>query len=211
GNTEVTIYDYGDKCIVFETRGLSVDNSADKELNELFDSNKDTKIGVVFYGSDGTLVQRNYNLCVAYDKQKKVIKEFTGGGDNNHFSNFLDACISRKREDLNADVREGHLSAGMSHLGNISYYLGEANKVSVEEAGKVLAGVKSLDDNGATLQRTVQHLVDNGVDLEKYPLSMGPLLKFDPKEEVFPESKDATALVTREYREGFVCPKADKV
>ena len=71
--------------------------------------------------------------------------------------------------------------------------------------------IKSLDDNAATLQRTVQHLVDNGVDLEKYPLSLGPLLKFDPEKEVFPASPAATALVTREYREGFVCPTADKV
>ena len=37
-NTEVSIFDYGDKCIVFETRGLSVDNSADEELNKLFQS-----------------------------------------------------------------------------------------------------------------------------------------------------------------------------
>ena len=207
----MTIYDYGDKCIVFETRGLSVDNSADHELNELFDSKKDNKIGVVFYGSEGCLVQRSYNLCVAFDKNKKVIKEFTGGGDDNHYANFLDACNSRKFEDLNADVREGHLSAGMSHLGNISYYLGEKNKVSVEEARKILADVKSLDDNSATLDRTIKHLTDNGVDLNKYPISMGPLLKFDPQKEVFPESKEATAMITREYRDEFVCPKADQV
>ncbi len=211
GNTEVTIYDYGDKCIVFETRGLSVDNSADDELNELFDSKKDNKIGVVFYGSEGYLVQRSYNLCVAFDKDKKAIKEFTGGGDDNHFANFIDACISRKPEDLNADVREGHLSAGMSHLGNISYYLGEGNKVSPEEAKKILADVKSLDDNAVTLDRTLRHLTDNGVDLAKYPISMGPLLKFDPKKEVFPESKEATAMISREYRDGFVCPKAEEV
>lgn len=211
GNTEVTIYDYGDKCIVFETRGLSVDNSADDELNKIFDSTKGNKIGVVFYGSDGYLVQRSYGLCVAYDKDMKVIKEFTGGGDHLHFGNFIDACISRKMEDLNADVREGHLSAGMSHLGNISYYLGEDNKVSVDEAKKVLAGVKSLDDNEATLKRTIQHLEDNGVDLKKYPISMGPVLKFDPKKEVFPDSPEATAMLTREYREGFVVPKAEDV
>ncbi len=211
GNTEVTIYDYGDKCIVFETRGLSVDNSADDELNEFFDSKKGNKIGVVFYGADGYLVQRSYNHCVAYDKDKKQIKEFTGGSDAYHFRNFLDACESRKFEDLNADVREGHLSAGMSHLGNISYYLGEKNKVSPAEAKKIVADVKSLDDNVATLERTVTHLTDNGVDLKKYPISMGPLLKFDPEKEVFPESKEATAMLTREYREGFVCPKADEV
>ena len=67
-NTEVSIYDYGDKCIVFETRGLSVDNSADEELNKLFQSSKGNKIGVIFYGSDGYLVQRTYTDCIAYDK-----------------------------------------------------------------------------------------------------------------------------------------------
>ena len=63
-------------------------------------------------------------------------------------------------EDLNADAREGHLSAGISHLGNISYYLGEKNKVSPNEAADALAGVKSLDDNNQTLERTLQHLRD---------------------------------------------------
>ena len=112
---------------------------------------------------------------------------------------------------MNAAIREGHLSAALAHLGNISYYLGENNRVSADEAEKALAGVKSLDDNGATLQRTLQHLKDNGTDLAKYPISLGPLLKFDPAKEVFPDSPQARAMVTREYREGFVCPAADKV
>ncbi|MCY2991890.1 MAG: Gfo/Idh/MocA family oxidoreductase [Planctomycetota bacterium] len=208
-NTEVSIFDYGDKCLVFETRGLSVENSADEELNKLFGSKSGGKVGVVFYGSGGYLVQKTYNQCTAFDKDFKVIKEFSGGGD--HYGNFIEVSLSRKREDQNADVREGHLSAALSHLGNISYYLGQKNKVSVEEAQKVLAGVKSRDDNAATLQRTVQHLVDNGVDLAKYPISLGPHLKFDPEKEVFPAAPEATAMVTREYREGFVCPTADKV
>ncbi|MDY0165612.1 MAG: Gfo/Idh/MocA family oxidoreductase [Thermoguttaceae bacterium] len=208
-NTEVSIYDYGDKCIVFETRGLDVDNSADEEINRLFGSPKGGKIGVIFYGSDGILVQRSYAHCIAYDKAGQVVKEFKGG--ENHFENFIDACVSRDAKQLRADAWEGHLSAGMSHLGNISYYLGEENTVSIQEAGRILAGVKSLDDNQATLARTAKHLTDNGVDLKKYPISMGPLLKFDPQREVFPDSPEATALLAREYRDGFVCPKADAV
>ena len=208
-NTEVGIYDYGDKCMVFETRGLSVNDSADEELNKLFQSTSGNKIGVVFYGSEGYLVQKTYTKCIAYDQDFNVIKEFGGGGD--HFKNFISACISHNADELNADAWEGHLSAALAHLANISYYLGEDNKVSPEEAKSALAGVKSLDDNDATLERTLTHLADNGVDLAKYPISMGPLLKFDPKEEVFPDSPEATAMVTREYRKGFVCPTADKV
>ena len=56
-----------------------------------------------------------------------------------------------------------------------------------------------------------QQLTGDAIDLAKYPISMGPFLKFDPVEEVFPNSAEATALVTREYRDGFVCPTADKV
>lgn len=208
-NTEVSIYNYGDKCIVFETRGLSVDNSADEEINKLFGSTRGNKIGVIFYGSEGYLAQVSYTHCIAYDKDMQKIKEFGGGG--NHYGNFVDAVVSRNADELNAEVWEGHLSAAMSHLGNISYYLGEQNTVAPAEAKRILADVESLDDNEATLERTLRHLVDNGVDLEKYPISMGPLLEFDPEKEVFPDSPAATAMVTREYRDEFVCPTADKV
>ena len=208
-NTEVSIYDYGDKCMVFETRGLSVDDSDDADLNKLFKSTSGNKIGVVLYGSKGYMVQKSYTHCIAYDLEMNVIKEFKGS--ENHFGNFLDACASRDHNDLNADVREGHLSAAVSHLGNISYYLGETNTASVEDVASVLKGIKSLDDNQATLDRTVKHLVKNGVDLGKYPLAMGPVLKFDPVKEVFAGNDAANAMLTREYRKGFVVPSAADV
>lgn len=209
GNTEVSLYDYGDKCIVFETRGLSCDDSDDEELNKLFNSNKGNKIGVVFYGSNGYLVQESYSHCIAYDKQMNVLKDFKGGGD--HFGNFISACESRKVEDLNADVREGHLSAAISHLGNISYYLGEQNHVSVNDLSAELAKIRSLDDNEATLQRTVRHLQKNAVDLAKYPISLGAELKFDPDKEIFTNNDAANAWLTREYRKPYVCPLAADV
>lgn len=208
-NTEVSIYDYGDKCLVFETRGLSVDNSADDELNRLFGSTEGNKVGVVFYGSNGFVVQREYTHCLAFDKEFNLIKEFRGAGD--HYGNFVEACQKQDMKILNADVREGHLSAGISHLGNISYYLGEKNTVSVAELQSALAKVKSLDDNGKTVERTVAHLKANGVDLDKYPISLGPTLEFDPQKEVFTNNSEANKWLTREYREGFVCPTADKV
>ena len=52
-----------------------------------------------------------------------MIKEFKGGGD--HYGNFVEAVRSRKAETLNADAFQGHLSAALAHLANISYYLGE--------------------------------------------------------------------------------------
>ena len=217
-NTQVSIYDYGDKCIVFETRGLDVNNSDDTEIEHLFRKQKDgkwvpnkgNKIGVIFYGSDGYLIQTSdYANSIAYDKDMNVIKRFSGRG--NHFANFLDACQSRNVEDLNADVRDGHLSAGLSHLGNISYYMGEDNKVDVSEISSAVKTIKSLDDNQETLDRTVKHLEKNGVDLNATPLALGPMLKFDPKKEIFTNNDAANPWLTREYREPYVCPKAADV
>jgi hypothetical protein len=138
-----------------------------------------------------------------------MVKEFKGGGD--HFGNFVRAVRSRKSEDLNSDAFQGHLSAALAHLANISYYIGEKNKVSVKEAKAVLEKVKSRDNNILTLNRTIRHLQDNGVDLDKYPISMGPLLQFDPDKEVFKDSAEANEILHREYRKPFVCPTSDKV
>nr|WP_315853958.1 Gfo/Idh/MocA family oxidoreductase [Crateriforma spongiae] len=214
GNTEVSIYDYGDKCIVFETRGLSVDNSDDDEINKLFGFKKGNKIGVIFYGSDGYLAQTSYGSCEAFDKNMNSIKKFGhqskyGDGFNlndDHFMNFLDAVQTRDASVLHADANTGHLSASVSHLGNISYYLGEDNKVSPDELKQQLASVKSLDDNIETANRTLKHLTDNGVDLDKYPVSLGPLLKFDPETEKFLNNDQANELLTRQYRDGFEVP-----
>ncbi len=208
-NTEIAVYDYGDKCMVFETRGLSVNNSADEQINTMFNSTKGNRIGVIFYGTKGYLVQKSYTNCVAFDPDGNKIKEFKGGGD--HYGNFIDAVRSRNADSLSSDAFQGHLSAALAHLANISYYMGENNKVSIAEAKAMLEKVKSLDDNIETLNRTVRHFKDNGVDLDKYPMSMGPMLKFDPEKEVFTNSTAANEIMNREYRKPFVCPAPDKV
>ena len=213
-NTEVSIYDYGDKCIVFETRGLDVTNSADEEINKLFGSTRGNKIGVIFYGSDGYVAQLSYDRCVAFDPNLKPTREFRhrsrrGEGYNlndDHFANFLDAVESRDASSLNSDAQTGHLSAGVSHLGNISYYLGEENRVSPAELKQVVSEIDSPDNNVATAERTLQHLRDNGVDLQKTPLALGPQLKFDPQAERFIENDAANELLSRSYRSGFEVP-----
>ncbi len=204
-NTCVSIYDYGDKTIVFETRGLDVDDSADDEINKLMGYTKGNKVGVIFYGSEGYLVQESYGRCLVYDKDFNVTKEFKGATP--HFKNFIDACISRNADDLNANMLEGHLSAAISHLGNISYYLGEDNHAAESDIAAAITKLSSFDDNKATLQRTITHLKDNDVDLEKYPVSLGPMLRFDDKTESFVDNAPADAMLTRQYRDGFVVPQ----
>ncbi len=89
--------------------------------------------------------------------------------------------------------------------------MGEKNLVSVSDLSEALKGVKSLDDNEATLQRTVKHLQKNGVDLDKYRIALGPQLQFDPEKEVFTNNDSANAWLTREYRAPYICPLAKDV
>ena len=201
-NTEVSVFDYGDKTIVFETRGL--------ETPDL----DGTKIGVIFYGTEGKLVIFNFNntRCIAYDKNGKVIREFRGGYLQDHFANFIDAVKAQDASLLHAPILEGHLSAAMAHLGNVSYYLGEKNRVSVDTLCKEMEKIESRDDNKNTVLRTAEHLKANGVDLDATPLSLGPQLKFDPEKEGFCDCcADANKLLDREWREGFVCPSVSEV
>lgn len=44
--------------------------------------------------------------------------------ETNHFRNFIDCVRSRRREDLNCDVEQGHLSTALCHLANISFRIG---------------------------------------------------------------------------------------
>jgi len=193
GNIETTIYDYGDKSIVFETYGLDTP------------AVRGAKVGVIVRGTKGYVVQSSYGYSAVFDLEGNKTREFKGVG--NHFGNFLDAVVAGDPTMLNANARCGHLSAGMSHVGNISYYLGEENKVTVSELREQVAKIKSGDDNVATLDRIVEKTEKYGVDLSRTPFSIGPLLKMDPKTETFVDNDAAGAMLTREYRSPFTVPK----
>jgi hypothetical protein len=45
-----------------------------------------------------------------------------------HVENFIECMRSRKPEQLNASVEDGHFSTALCHLGNISYRLGRSLK-----------------------------------------------------------------------------------
>jgi predicted dehydrogenase len=95
--------------------------------------------GLVFYGTKGTLdlSRTGYRIRPETwtgqdpaDPQKKFgpvieAREMKGGDlDAQHTRNFLDCVKSRKRP--NADIEEGHRSAVMCHLGNLSTRLGRS-------------------------------------------------------------------------------------
>ncbi|HEY3967498.1 MAG TPA: Gfo/Idh/MocA family oxidoreductase [Planctomycetaceae bacterium] len=193
-NTQVSVYDYGDKTLVFEVRGLKTD------------SLKNAKIGVIFEGTQGYAVVGTSDVegGVVFDPDGKQVKVFNRGGD--HFGNFVKAVRSHKVEDLNADILEGHLSSALCHLGNISYRLGQ--KLSVAESQKMLENTKVKDECLETFERVKNHLKDNQVDLDAAQLQFGAQLAVDGKAETFTGAKSdkANPMLTREYRKGFEVP-----
>jgi predicted dehydrogenase len=187
-NTQVCLFDYGDSQLIFEVRGLPT-----RDLNG-------AKVGNIFYGSDGYAVSTNYSSGTIFDLKGQKVQSFEGGA--NHFENFLTAVRSRKASDLTADVEEGHLSAALCHLGNISYRLGTP-QLAAKKPGYLLKNKEAQE----TFARFEQHLTDNGLALDKTPVRMGRELTVDPKSESFHGNKDANALLRREYRKGFMVPQ----
>ena len=189
-NTQVCVFDFGDKTIVSETRGLKTAKfRADWP---------DFKGSWIFEGTEGFIAGTSL-----FDREGKLVRKFEGKAVS-HFANFLKAVRSRNRADLNAEILEGHQSSALCHIGNISWRLGQA--ASPEEIAQELGKIKAHDDVRATLERTVAHLRENKVDLAKTPLTLGTLLHPDPEREVFVSQPRADAFLTREYRKPFVVP-----
>jgi predicted dehydrogenase len=192
-NTQLCIFDYGDSELVFEVRGLPSDSPYPGNLGGKPGSNF---VGNIWYGDKGLVVCPSYTGGVAMNPDLSVVQKFSGDGD--HFANFIKAVRSGKHEDLACDISEGHISAALCHLSNISLRLGKT--VMLGEL-KDIAGSKEAND---ALKKMLGHLEDNKVDLSKTAAFYGPLLPIDVKKEKFTGNNDkANAMLTREYRKGF--------
>lgn len=187
-NTQIVVHDFGSSGIVQEVRGLKTDP---------FDPR--FKSGWIFVGTDGYVAGTSL-----FDKQGSLVRAFPGKSES-HFANFIKAVRSRKMEDLNAPIAEGHQSSALCHAGNISYRRGKT--ASPSEIRQRLSAGPQAEHALEAFDRMVPHLAANGVDLEKTPLTCGPLLKVDGDRERFAADREANALLTREYREPFVVPK----
>ncbi len=108
---------------------------------------------------------------------------------------------SRKADDLNADILEGHYSAALCHLANISYRLGPRSR-----SDKQTKAFGDDKDAYETLARMEEHLKDNGVALDGLNYRLGRKLTFDAATESFVGDSEANQLLTRPYREPFVVP-----
>jgi len=124
------------------------------------------------------------------------------GSGKGHFGNFVAAVRSRKADDLNAEILQGHYSAALCHLANISYRLG--TEVPFNKPAQAFGDNKEA---GETLARMEEHLKDNGVALDGLDYRLGRKLTFDAATESFEGVAEANSLLTRPYRAPFVVPE----
>ena len=162
-----------------------------------------SQIGTIIRCEGGSITCDSGRGTTACDNSGKVITKFEPTTPELR-TNFLDAIRSRRESDLVCPVLQGHLSAALVHLGNISYRLGK--ETSGEEDREAIKGEKALAE---TFDRFLAHLDANEIDLKKTPLRMGRILTFDPQQErFFGRSRwSANMLVSRNYREPFVVPE----
>ena len=216
-NTSITLYEYDDSAILFEVRGLPR-KAGDKIMDPYFATSKGgIKIssphnsgkpnnGLIVICEDGYVNMKSViggnkeRVIYAYDRNGKVIEQFTGGGISSA-GNFIKALRSGKQTDLRTTIENGHISTSLCHLGNISYRIGSSATVD-EINGIIKEDPQAMD----AVERMREHLLLNNIDLAKTPVTIGPMLTFDSKTEKFTGEfgEGANKLVKRKYREPFV-------
>ncbi len=188
-NTQLALMEYPGANLVFEVRGLDTKHY------------KGTLVGNIFVGDKGYVVCPSYGSGVAFAPDGRITSVFAGGGDEGHYANFVKAVRSRKVSDLNCDIEQGHRSAALCHLANISYRLGQKSML-----GDKITAFAGVPEAAAAFDRMKAHLTDNKVDLASTPCLVGPKLTLDPAAEKFvgEGAAKANAMLTRaEYRKGF--------
>jgi len=195
-NSQVTIYQWDDAMLVSDVRGLEI------KAPETFGLEAGP-LGVanIWWGSEGYVVAPNYTSGVAFDYDGKELGKWSGGSDQHHYDNFVTAVKSRRREDLNLDIEDGHLSSALAHLGNVSWALGKAVEPGTRPS-------LAADDPRVklSLESFEAHLAANGVNFAETSLTLGRTLTIDPATETS-DDPEANRLFTREYRKGYELPR----
>ncbi len=197
-NTQITFFDYEQFPLIYEIRALGRGKNKPG-----MDNYRNLRFGMVFQCEHGYFAGGRGGGWV-YDNQGKKIKQFPGDSGAGHMANFIAALRSRKVKDLKADILEGHLTACLCHMGNISYRLG--HRLPAKEIKQGIAGNDLLMEN---LDHLLQHLQANEVDLNKTPLRIGPMLNFDADQECFvgDAGTEANMFLKRNYRAPYIVPE----
>jgi hypothetical protein len=187
---ELSIYDFGETLLVFETRGLVGKNKT-----------YPFKVANEFYMQSGVI--KGGKFYPEGQEQGEPLPKFDSRlGPGSHFENFVRCVRNRRPKDLHADILEGHLSSALCHLGNISYRMGWEMPFTTDV--KALGDCNVIRDSAMTVLENTKAI---GVNPAKATYRMGPKLHFNPHTERFVDNAAADVLLSRFYREPFVVPE----
>ncbi len=191
-NTQVAFLDFGQTMLIFEVRGLKTGALQGQKIGNILHFEEGTVTGKEFYpkGSDKP------------QPLPKIADDGARGPGGGIFGNFIACVRSRKREEQDADILEGHYSSACGHLANISYRVGEM--VPFNPRNGALGDNKEIAE---TLGRMEEHLRGNKLELSGLKYRLGKKLTIDPKTESIVDSPEAAKLLTRPYRKPFVVPE----
>ncbi|QDU31283.1 Inositol 2-dehydrogenase [Anatilimnocola aggregata] len=193
-NQQLSVMEFGDTLLVFETRGLTGNKSH---------PDWPTQVTNEFYMTDGVIKGGKF-----YAKGSDKGESLKGGDDatvapGGPFGSFTAAMRSRNPKDNNADAETAHYSAALCHLANISYRLGKQvpySKTAPKEAGDN----KIVHESFAKIR---ENCAGVGVKLDNAEYTLGRTLTFDPAKEQFVGDDAANLLLTRPYRAPYVVPE----
>jgi predicted dehydrogenase len=203
-NNQLAFFDYEPVPLIFDNRGLPM-KDMDWRVEPVW--RQPIGAGHVDFPRIGNVIHCEGGLVAeskAYDKDGKVIKSFDVRGGGDHLAAWLDSIRAGKPKSENLSILNGHLSAGLAHLANISYRVGKTMKP--EEIRERLQGNAAALD---TLTNFEENLRANKIDWNSDLAVTGPWLEFDPATERFTGefSEEANKLLTEEYRKGFELPE----
>lgn len=187
-NTQLTLFDFPEVPIFFETRGLPA-----KPGVRAMDSHRGIRTGVVVQCEGGYYA--GYSGGATYDNDGKQIQRFPGDGGGTHMANFIAAVRSRKASDLNGPIDQGHASTATCLFGNISFRTGRpAPFAEVRDAFARLPAAQE------TLDRLKTHLEVNQVNLDLQPLTLGHWVRTDGGDNITAvENADEATLERARY------------
>jgi predicted dehydrogenase len=196
-NTQISVMDFGPTQLIFEVRGLP----SKPFMGEGIGNIAHLEAGTIVGGKTFTPKGKTEAIPLAKLGIKSEDDAPRGPGKN-HYENFIAAVRSRKVDDLNADILEGHYSSALCHLANISYRLSEP--VPFNAKSKAFGDCKEACE---TLDRMEEHLgKEHGLKLDAMTYNLGRKLNFNGATESFVDAPGADKLLTRPYRAPFIVP-----
>jgi len=147
-NTQICTYTYADGSVLtFEVRGLPTN------------SEEGVKIGNLFYGSDGYMLEQRFFDTKGKEipdksqpqKRGRTRSKSAKDDEGDPFAAFLRAVRSRDQNDVLAPVEAGHVGCAHCHLGNIAYRL--AQELTFNPDAQEFIGQGSAEANALLLRQ----------------------------------------------------------